>query len=240
MAIWDVSCVYLVFAFEIGTEGTRHMQGYVYYKDQRTLSAVSKDFPRAHLIVSNGSAEENRIYIIGPYDKDGKHKPYNPEHCEFGRMPQQGKITWDRIEEVMQDPQENPHLYNQYRKMYKEFTLNKPKDDNPRQLYLTPDDTAFDLLKEFEEDGARFQTCFDIDVYNGEDNLVLSEPYSNQPFLKQWCRGYPFRIKRGYELICVDPKCIICEYTDPEELGWFKKNFGEFITNIFPEEIIDI
>lgn len=87
----NLECIYLVYAYEEGEEThTPHIQGYVYFKDAKTITAISKKLKRAHLEPANGDAEANRKYIVGPYDKNGKHKPFNPNHFEKGEMPKQG------------------------------------------------------------------------------------------------------------------------------------------------------
>jgi len=85
------SCVYACDAPEVGEQGTPHIQGYVYFRDEKSRKRVSKYIPRARLKASSGTAEQNRVYIFGPYSKDEKHKPVNPEAREFGVMPVQGK-----------------------------------------------------------------------------------------------------------------------------------------------------
>lgn len=49
------SAKYVVYGEEIGTEcGTKHLQGFIYFNDCKTLSAVKKILPRAHLSVKSG------------------------------------------------------------------------------------------------------------------------------------------------------------------------------------------
>lgn len=88
---WKSTMKYLVQAPEVcPTTGREHWQGYVYYKNAQKI----KSWCKTHNIrgrKSEGSAEENRTYIVGPYDKNGKYKPYNPDHIEMGEMPKQGK-----------------------------------------------------------------------------------------------------------------------------------------------------
>lgn len=53
-----------------------------------------------HLDVANGSYEENKQYIKGPYTKDGKTKPANDSFREIGYPATQGKRT--DLEDVKQ------------------------------------------------------------------------------------------------------------------------------------------
>lgn len=62
-----IECKYHVCGREAGESGTPHLQGYIYFKDGRTLTAVKKELPRAHLEEAKGTATQNREYCT----KDG-------------------------------------------------------------------------------------------------------------------------------------------------------------------------
>ena len=92
----ELTYTYLVYGHEIApTTGTPHLQGYVHFASQRTMKALSKKCPRVAWKECDGTAQQNRTYIIGPYNNESldKHKPYNPEHFENGECPQMGKRT---------------------------------------------------------------------------------------------------------------------------------------------------
>lgn len=50
----------LIGGFEVGKEGTQHIQGAVVFRDTKTMSAVSKRLKRAHLLVLNGNWQSKR------------------------------------------------------------------------------------------------------------------------------------------------------------------------------------
>ena len=54
-ALRNVTCAYMVFGRERGDEGTPHLQGYVHLQHQKTLTAMKKIMPRAHLEVRMGT-----------------------------------------------------------------------------------------------------------------------------------------------------------------------------------------
>lgn len=91
IAYQNLKCKYIVFSKEVGESGTPHLQGYFYFANARSFSSIKKQFPRMNFRPADGSAAQNRVYIIGPYEKNGKTKPYNPDHFEQGEMPSQGK-----------------------------------------------------------------------------------------------------------------------------------------------------
>lgn len=86
------SSTYLLYAYEVGEEtGTPHIQGYVHYTNARTFASMKKSLTRANLRPANGTGMDNHAYIVGPYKKGKKTKPFNPDHHEFGVMPVQGR-----------------------------------------------------------------------------------------------------------------------------------------------------
>lgn len=97
-------CVFSVFAPEVGENGTPHIQGYIYYKNPKKFKTVKKLYPRAHLSVPKGTPEQNLKYIQGPYEKDGKQKPFNPDAVVFGDCPKQGnRSDLDVVKEVLKE-----------------------------------------------------------------------------------------------------------------------------------------
>ena len=76
-------CVYQVYGYEVApTTGTKHIQGYIYFKNQKTIDAVKKVFRcnTMHLENAKGSALDSKTYC----SKDG-------DFVEVGVMPEMGK-----------------------------------------------------------------------------------------------------------------------------------------------------
>lgn len=105
---------YLIVGKEIApTTGTPHLQGYIYFKNAKTISAVKKYLRtnEIHLAASKGTSEHNEIYC----KKDGEFR-------EYGEKPQQGKrndlvnlkdeiLEGKKVEDIIL---ENPMAYHQY------------------------------------------------------------------------------------------------------------------------------
>lgn len=118
---------YLLYAPEICPETRKpHWQTYLVWRFQKTLGASLKNLnfkthPSLH--ICKGSYESNLNYIKGPYDKDGKSKPFNPDWKEFGQVPSKGART-DLLEikaAIMNDDLTvdeilltKPDIYHQY------------------------------------------------------------------------------------------------------------------------------
>lgn len=67
--IHEIECVYLVCGREVGKEGTPHLQGFVYFRNARSMAAtkVALRSTRVHLECANGTVEQNTKYC----GKDG-------------------------------------------------------------------------------------------------------------------------------------------------------------------------
>lgn len=212
---------YLCFGFEVGKEGTPHIQGYIYLYSPKTIKSLSKNvLPRAHIEHSKGTAKDNAVYTSKEDD-----------WYEFGERPQQGKMKWEQIEDVMNDPTMNPHVYNQYNKMYRQLTLSKKKDHD-RYLVLIPSCEQYTYAKKSrDEHGYEVTFDYSLDTYDGEDVIIC--PCYGDAFIIEWVNGFPKKIKRGYELICVDPQVVYVTYSDMKELGYLQKKYLQHIDAVF-------
>lgn len=135
------SCDYIVFSYEVGDSGTPHLQGYVELANAMTLSALKKKFSnKAHIEKAAGTAEQNHQYIVGPYTKGEKSKPFNPNHVVRGIPKQQGErhdlaelrdeiLSGNKVDTIVM---ERPMLYHQYGR-----TLHKIEDIRMRSVYRT-------------------------------------------------------------------------------------------------------
>lgn len=224
--LYGLVCVpfrYLCFGFETSKSGTPHIQGYIYMHEAKTLKRMKKHIPRAHLEASRGTAAQNQVYT----SKD-------EDWYEIGEPPEQGKAKWDQIVDVMNDPPSNPHLYNQYNKMYRQLTLSKKKD-HQRKLWLCCNDYKFICAKHLELEGK--SVSFLGSDYDNEDAL-FTIPFQKDPFIEAWIHGFPPKHKVGYEYIVQDPEYVIIVYDGFKEFNMLKKKYIHNIDGIFEQELL--
>lgn len=206
---------YVCFGFEVSKSGTKHIQGYIYlWHDKPKRFLVKNIMPRAHLEISKGTSQENAIYTS------------KEDHWyEFGDRPMQGAAKWDLIEQTMKDPKQNPHLFNQYHKMFRQLNYCKKKD-HEREIEIIADSEKY----QFAEKHETVLLTGDIDTYDDEEVIFIST-YQTEFKVHDWIKGYPQKIKRGYELITVDPKKVYIMYAwdDQKEYNHAYKLYGDYI-----------
>lgn len=213
MFILQGSFRYICFGFEVGDRGTHHIQGYVYFDDAKVLSVVKRKLlPKAHLEISKGSLQQNIDYT----SKDG-------HWYEIGVRPQPGCAQWDRIEQVMADPKSNPHLYQQYNKMYRSLTLSN-KRTHDRRLILIESSQIFRYA-----DQSDMYDNETLDCYNGERLCLIEFQYMDDFDILRWCQCRPKKFRRGYEVICFDPEVIYLSTHTPHQYSLAFKIFHEYI-----------
>lgn len=229
-ALMDISFEYLCFGFEEApVTGTPHIQGYIYMHSVKTLIQMNELLKRAHFEHAKGTRQQNDVYT-SKLDGD--------DWYSFGDVPEQGRIAWEKIEDVMADPTSNPHVYNQYNKMYKQLVTNIKKD-HVRELYIISSDHKYDYAK------LHNTVCLtgEMDVYDNEDAFMCST--YDLKYVDDWINGFPPKFKRGYELITFDPRVIYLMYDDENQCSRLRRMYidqcnGFFVSGPIVEEIKEI
>jgi len=119
---------YVCVGFEVGKEGTPHMQGYMELITKRRIKSVKKMLPRAHFEKAKGTMAQNKTYC----KKDGNF-------IEDGIPAQQGKrsdlvgIRAVALEGGMREVMVQPQLNLQQIKVaeYALRYLDEPRDEKP-------------------------------------------------------------------------------------------------------------
>lgn len=193
---------YLCFGFEVGDQGTPHMQGYVYFVNETSFNSVRKQIPRARIDVAKGTVEQNIKYT----SKDG-------DWYEFGKKPQQGKATWNQIEQVMQDPISNPRLYAQYKKYYRDMKQVIEKKKDTKFYVIDPINDAigecYDYFDWSDSDKIAVVTDLNqLEAYDEYEHVIYYCDHLDRLQLL-WPRKVPITYKYGYEIRKVNCSTLI-------------------------------
>jgi len=106
-----LECVYLVAGYETApTTGTPHLQGFVYFRNAKTLSAARRvlqgAMPGCHLEPSKGSPRQNRIYCL----KLGEGDQPNDRYYERGTLPMSAEDKGEAESQRWEDAWESAKL----------------------------------------------------------------------------------------------------------------------------------
>lgn len=220
----SMECRYKLMGYETcPSTGTPHYQGYVYFDDAKTMRSVSKRLPRARLEAQRGTFLQATLYC----KKDGKIE--GVDYFEFGDPPEQGKVTIDVLTEVMKHPKLHYHLFHQYRKSFKEYQqMEKTKVERTKQrdLYLVHIDRQYEYARKHESvflDG-------DLQTYDNEDVVFAVD---GDFAVEAWMNGFPQRIRRGFEVIKVDPEKVYIVSRSVHEHNLLTKKYLDLFTEIY-------
>lgn len=211
--------VYVIAGFEKGSKKQRdHIQGYVYFTNAKSLARVKKYLPRAHLEIAKGTPKQNIEYC----SKEGSV-------WTNGVPPLQGSICRDKLMDIMNNPYDNFHLYNQYRRSFEELK-NRIIEDRDRYIVRISSHDMYDLFKvNYEPE----EVCLMFDNYDGERVVVITLDSLSDPLIKAWSAGFPQYLKRGYQLIRFNPEIVYVSYKDQYEF----ERIGELIPDIYDDLI---
>lgn len=211
------SCQYSICGFEVGEKGTPHMQCYIYYRNAIHFDSFKSRFPRAHISSSRGSPQSNYDYC----SKDG-------DYWETGELPIKGRATWDKIQEVYENPKDNPHLFNQYRKTYEEIKQRDIREQKKTTHFYVIDpvhDAITEIFEYFDwttEDKVAVVDSLDkLEAYQEYDHVI----YFTLPDLSHqlWARGMPITYKYGYQIKTIKPDTLIIVTSNLKAYKYYKR-----------------
>lgn len=213
---------YILCGFEVGDEeGTPHIQGYVYYDNPRSFNSIKKLFYPNHIELQKGSFKEATDYCKGL----SAGKVPNEDVYEQGEAPHPGQVDKAKIEDIMNDPWNNFHLYNQYRRSYREL-INKQLKNHERHLCVHPRRRKYEWMAE----GMRSYCIYPSDY---EDEEYYFVPASLIPYwVEDWINGLPHKQKVGYEYRYIDPQYVIIETESDEPTALEKSHINNYIDYI--------
>lgn len=220
MAMAEEGARYVIAGFEVGdNEATPHIQGYVYFQQPISFKSISERWlRRAH--IEPARAVGSKAFRRAEYcKKDGSY-------WESGTEPTPGRLGEEYIKELMSDPYSNIHLYNQYYKTYRRLELNKERKE--KKIISRDILNKYAVAKEFAEQGKTVFMDPDLDTYDGEDVLFINVFHSYN--VMDWYNGFPPRIKRGYEIIMINPEIVVLFYSNVKEYNTIRSRYLDILT----------
>lgn len=216
---------YAVAGFEKGSKkNTPHMQCYVYYEHPQTFSLIQESVPRAAHIQEQKARRNELAYEY--CKKDG-------DYYEIGVPPSQGmRSDLDRLIADQSNGMSLAELKTKYpkqallygNKLERMYNIRKnPKRD--KELYLIPLDKKYEFASKHDD----VFMDFDLETYGSEDVMIVNTYHFD---VIAWIKGYPHRIRRGYEIISLDPDILYITYAGAEEYNYNIKHYGDYFTAV--------
>lgn len=262
---WPDNYNYLVYQVEEGTEGTRHLQGYINFKNPVRFESFRKYFPgeRAHIERAKGTAKQNRAYCTKTEGRvDG---PW-----EFGDMPEQGKrndllamkADLDAGASLQQISEDYTGLFLRYSRGIKEYrTLHFQHSNEAKTVKCYWGSTGVGKTRKcYEEHPDAYWKTRSVgtsqwwDGYDGQSTIVIDEFYGWFPwdFLLRLTDRYPLQLEcKGGSVPCAATTIIFTSNKHPREwypnskyewnaLNPLKRRFGDNITELVGTTSMDV
>lgn len=213
-----LECEYLVFGYEVGDEGTPHLQGYIRFKNATAFSTMKKMMPRAHL-----EAALTTDFAIAYCQKDGDifekgKRPSSPR--EAGAMEKKRyKRAWESAKEGRFDDIPEDIKIRHYNTLKKIRSDHQPAPTTINELdfywFWGPSGSGKSKKARDENPGAYIKMLNKWwEGYQGEDTVIIEEWCPDMEdkmahLIKTWADHYPFRAEIKGSSVMIRPKKII-------------------------------
>jgi len=231
-SILDVDCKYIIVGKEKGESGTPHLQGFVSFKNARSLNALKKINAQAHWEIARGTAQQNRDYCskdgdfqelgVIPMDQKAKGESEKERWAHIVQLCESG--DWDTLKS------EYPMEYATKLKNFEHVNKKRKRDistlegDMPHQWFVGETGCGKSRRARDENPGAYIKDPNSIwwDGYNGEEVVIIDDFDKYQVKqggdMKRWLDRYPFQaqFKGGQEFIRPKKVIVTSQYTPSE------------------------
>lgn len=201
---------YMVVGFEVGENGTSHMQGYVHFSDGKTMKQVLEWMPRAHLEIPRATGDK--------FSKRYEYCMKDDDYWEFGERPKETGVT-NKTNLVVEAIHEGK-TYEQLMEIFPSYMIHhgpkvkayieqrRPRDK--MSFFITNDDDDNDDLPVSTNDNivAIVTELSQLEAYSRYDTVIF---YANvfDKLYNLWPKGVPVTYKYGYQLKTVNCKNFI-------------------------------
>ena len=213
---------YCVGGFEVGDSGTRHIQGFVEFRNRKMLAGVKRIFPTAHLEVKRGTVEQAVTYC----KKDGDWFEHGIRPVEqYVNGAKASKEKWQGILKMASEsdlsgikrdyPSEYVRYYHSIKRISKD-EMQKPDDlASPCGCwYYGPAGTGKTTKARTENPGAYIKSRDKWwDGYNSQEVVILDDldkyNVSLGGSLKDWADKWTFKAEEKGGVKWIRPKVFI-------------------------------
>lgn len=221
---------YIIYGKETAESGTKHLQGYIHLPKSRTMAAIKKIVPKAHIEKCKGTPKENIEYC----SKEGDVTTYGVEpktQQEVNKDRAKRFIDLAKAGDFKTIEEEMPSQYvQQYRTMQQIATDNmkKPDDlDAPCGVWITGETGCGKTTAARTEYGSYFMKPANKwwDGYQNEDCVIIEDMDPNHSKLayhiKLWTDKWSFtaEVKGGTRSLRPKKVIITSQYTIAEVFG---------------------
>jgi len=205
---------YRIYGFEYGPiTGRFHLHMWFYFQNARTDSSVKKLLPRKYNVTPTNTIGRTIEYIKGY--KDGKLKDSeNGESCwiaagdspreegSVGRVSQKVENAIKEGKTAIEIKELFPMWYLYHGDKLKRFLEETPLP-HKRELYIMRPSDRVQILNELDPG----TVSFGIDTYVNEKVLIVDYDYETE-WIIDWKNGFPHKVRRGFQVISIDPEII--------------------------------
>jgi len=232
-AVQQIDCQYLVYGREVGAEnGTRHLQGYLYFKNPRYVKAIGAMF-KWHVEPAKSDSKCNYEYCTksGDFYEKGERPKTTKEASEIGAAAEKarwGQVIKDAKEGKLEET--DPKTYFLHHRTAKalrtEFMQSLPVsalDTTTGVFYIGPSGCGKSRTAREENPGAYIKNCNKWwDGYVDQEAVIMDDldpPLAKalSHHIKIWLDHYPFTAEIKGGSLFIRPKRIIITSQYPLE-----------------------
>jgi hypothetical protein len=217
-----VDCQYMLYGKEVGTSGTPHLQGYVYYATMKSEKQVRADLPGCH-VEPAVTVEAAIAYCKKDGDWSERGTPPSTSKARNAKGGQAEKDKWDAARlaaEESRDEDIPPDIRFKHYKAVEHFrkvgSLKRSLSDSESQMlwYYGPSGTGKSRKARSENPSAYLKMCNKWwDGYDGEDCVLIEDFDTSHKclvhHLKLWADRYPFLAEMKGTALKIRPSLIL-------------------------------
>lgn len=225
----NVECKYIIYGKEVGASGTPHLQGFITFRNQKTLKAAIKVLPGCHVEVAK------TVHAAIEYcKKDGDFTERGDKPMTQAEKGETEQVRWKRVREAAEEGDYDAipddirfKYYKNIEYFNREASKQKKLDDTEEdhEWYFGETGTGKSRKAREEHPDAYLKMCNKWwDGYKGEEVVIIEDFDSNHSVLghhmKIWLDRYPFLAEVKGGTVKIRPKKIIVTSNYEPEAIW--------------------